>query len=652
MSRFGNAFKFMVLVFVIVPGLPACVLAGWPLDGNPISTASGSQEFPRIATDGAGGGIISWQDTRSGGTDIYAQRLDAQGLVRWTLDGVAVCVAADYQEYAQIVSDGAGGAIITWQDRRSGSGYDIYAQRLDAAGAVRWTFDGVPVCTVADYQEYPQIASDGAGGAIITWQDRRSATDYDIYAQRIDALGALKWGVGGVAICTASSDQQYPQIGSDGGGGAIIVWEDYRNGDFTDIYAQRVDAQGAVKWGTNGVAVCTAAEYQEAPRIVSDESSGAIITWNDYRSGAGYDIYAQRVDGLGIVQWSLDGVPICTSASDQQYPQIVGDGVGGAIITWQDNRGIDNDIYAQRVDAFGAVKWGTNGVAICTAPGYQQYPQIVSDGASGGIISWADYRGGDNDIYARRVDALGVVKWATNGVAICTAVGDQQYPQMVSNGIGGAIVTWEDYRGLNSDIYAQRVKSDGTTNLLFGSVSATAERDHVDISWHVSIEVPESSFIVSRSQERDAAFTTLDAQVRKEAGFAFSCTDYSVLPEHTYWYKIVLRGPGGDDTYGPFEVRLSAAPGAYQAYQSYPNPFNPRCTIRYDIPIPGRVSLNIFNANGSLVRALVNGWREQGVYSEVWDGRAHDGAELPSGVYFYRLEAGTFVAVRKMVLLR
>jgi len=64
------------------------------------------------------------------------------------------------------------------------------------------------------------------------------------------------------------------------------------------------------------------------------------------------------------------------------------------------------------------------------------------------------------------------------------------------------------------------------------------------------------------------------------------------------------------------------------------------------------VSLNIFNANGSLVRALVNGWREQGVYSEVWDGRAHDGAELPSGVYFYRLEAGTFVAVRKMVLLR
>jgi len=55
---------------------------------------------------------------------------------------------------------------------------------------------------------------------------------------------------------------------------------------------------------------------------------------------------------------------------------------------------------------------------------------------------------------------------------------------------------------------------------------------------------------------------------------------------------------------------------------------------------------------GSLVRTLVDARREPGSYSEVWDGRAEDGAELPSGVYFYRLEAGEFVATRKMVLLR
>ena len=60
----------------------------------------------------------------------------------------------------------------------------------------------------------------------------------------------------------------------------------------------------------------------------------------------------------------------------------------------------------------------------------------------------------------------------------------------------------------------------------------------------------------------------------------------------------------------------------------------------------------MFDATGSAVRTLVDAHREPGSYSEHWDGRAEDGSELPSGVYFYRLEAGEFVATRKMVLLR
>jgi hypothetical protein len=100
------------------------------------------------------------------------------------------------------------------------------------------------------------------------------------------------------------------------------------------------------------------------------------------------------------------------------------------------------------------------------------------------------------------------------------------------------------------------------------------------------------------------------------------------------------------------EVCVDTVPIAYRAYQSYPNPFNPMCTIRYEIPKAGRVSLRIFDVSGSLVRTLVDAWREPGAYSEVWDGRGDAGKALPSGVYFYRLEAGDFVATRKMVLLR
>ncbi|MGI8905922.1 MAG: hypothetical protein ACR2IE_05465 [Candidatus Sumerlaeaceae bacterium] len=172
----------------------ACA-AGWstsPLINNPVCTAANNQERPQIATDGAGGAIIIWQDLRGGTTtyDIYAQRYDAAGAPQWTANGVAVSTAANHQRDPQIAADGAGGAIITWHDDRSGTGSDIYAQRVNAAGAPQWTADGVAVSTAADDQLDPQIAADAAGGAIITWRDLRSG-NYDIYASRLDGSGML-----------------------------------------------------------------------------------------------------------------------------------------------------------------------------------------------------------------------------------------------------------------------------------------------------------------------------------------------------------------------------------------------------------------------------------------------------------------------------
>jgi hypothetical protein len=117
-------------------------------------------------------------------------------VVQWTADGVALCTATDIQGAPTIVSDGVGGAIVTWQDRRAGTGEDdIYAQRMNASGAVQWTADGVPICIGVDLQTFPIIASDGGGGAIVTWRDRRNGTDLDIYAQHVDPDGFIPVGI-------------------------------------------------------------------------------------------------------------------------------------------------------------------------------------------------------------------------------------------------------------------------------------------------------------------------------------------------------------------------------------------------------------------------------------------------------------------------
>ena len=127
--------------------LPHPATAAWPADPNvnvPLCTATRDQFYPTIASDGAGGAIVTWHDYRSGGTsDIYAQRIAAAGSVQWAVSGAALCTATGTQQYPTIVSDGAGGAIVTWYDNRSGN-YDIYAQRVQANGQLGGDVTDVP----------------------------------------------------------------------------------------------------------------------------------------------------------------------------------------------------------------------------------------------------------------------------------------------------------------------------------------------------------------------------------------------------------------------------------------------------------------------------------------------------------------------------
>jgi hypothetical protein len=321
---------------------------------------------------------------------------------------VAVTIASGDQVAPKIVSDGAGGAVIAWEDSRNDPG-DIYAQRIDSSGTVMWTAGGVAICTAQDAQRVPAIVSDGQHGAILAWQDLRGGGSFDIYAQRVTASGVTSWDTNGVAVCTASNGQNAPSLASDQEGGAIISWYDLRNGS-NDIYAQRLNSSGAVLWTADGVGVCVAGGHQYYPVLVSDGASGAVITWEDRRGGFSYDIYAQRVNAAGTVQWSTNGVAICTAAGDHRSPTIVSDLAGGAIITWQDTRttGSTNDIYAQRIGSSGTVQWTAQGVAISTAPNNQLLPTIASDGAGGAITCWYDSRTGLNhDIYAQQINVSG-----------------------------------------------------------------------------------------------------------------------------------------------------------------------------------------------------------------------------------------------------
>ena len=466
------AARLIALIFAISLLSSTCALAYWPKDGKLVSTLYNTG-YARVISDGLGGVIISWMVYGEYETDVYAQRVDSTGAPQWGTEGVAVCTAQCDQFAPRLVSDGAGGAIITWQDLRNSplcATNDIYAQRVTVNGATPWGTDGVPVCLAFADQTSPDITSDGAGGAIIAWTDYRdSYPNNHIYAQRISAQGAAVWAQDGVVVCPSNEqpEQRTPRICSDGAGGAIIIWTDNRPSNFLDdIFAGHLDSQGNRTWDPWGVPICVAITGQDSPDIVPDGVGGAIITWSDSRNDLPYepydhDIYAQHVNATGDSLWAWNGVPVCTAWNDQTLPRITSDGAGGAVITWQDHRTYVDDIYAQHVNVSGQRTWTPdNGVAVCTAANTQQAPAICGVGLGETVIAWTDHRNGV-DIYAQRLNALGVAKWITDGLAVCTAGNTQHLAGIASDGAGGVITAWQD--GLNVQMYAARVWAEGST---------------------------------------------------------------------------------------------------------------------------------------------------------------------------------------------
>ncbi|RMH70258.1 MAG: tandem-95 repeat protein, partial [Gemmatimonadetes bacterium] len=95
-----------------------------------------------------------------------------------------------------------------------------------------------------------------------------------------------------------------------------------------------------------------------------------------------------------------------------------------------------------------------------------------------------------------------------------------------------------------------------------------------------------------------------------------------------------------------------AVPANYELYANYPNPFNPKTTIRFDIPATANVELRIYDVSGRLVNALVSETLEAGTYSVEWDGTNAKGEAVSSGVYFYQLHSEDFSATQSMILLK
>ena len=476
----------------------ASLVLAWshdPSQNNVVCDVTDAQGCPSIVHVGEGNTYVVWEDHREGHIRTFGQWLNCNGDPMWTPGGIPVTDTSSYQLSAVALPGPDLSCYVVWQDARTGN-WRLMAQRMDPGGFQLWNPDGVPVCTDGTGQYGHMAVGDGSGGLIVAWVDNRGG-EYtpDIYAQRIDQSGSPQWAPAGAAVCTLSSYQNLHGIAADGVGGAFITWLDDRAGvDSLDIYIEHVTSDGYREWGgPYGVRVCGATGWQFDGGVVADGAGGAFVVWRDDRAGT--DIYAQRVDAYGSLLWGTNGTAVQATGYAEFSPVVIDDGDGGIVVAWLDGRAGDCDIYAQRVDRWGAPLWSSGGAEVCTYGTYSEAPVLISDGAEGVVAVWEDYRPAPivADVYAQRLDDEGNMLWDEDGVAVSTQMGRQEECVATSDGAGGVIAAWrlgssENWEG---DVYAQRLERNGY--LGFPSPAIAAVEDYPDdqggmavISWDPS----------------------------------------------------------------------------------------------------------------------------------------------------------------------
>jgi hypothetical protein len=422
------------------------------------------------------------------------------------------------------------------------------------------------------------------------------------------------------------------------------------------VYLIKTNANGDTLW----TKTFGGGNVEDAFSVQQTTDGGYVITGDTKSSGAGdYDVYLIKTDANGATVWTktFGGSNTDWGNSVQQTSD------GGFIITgvtFSFGPG-DSNVYLIKTNANGDTLWTKTIGRSYPATSWGNSVQQTNDG---GYIIAGQTKGGAGGEYQ-----LYLIKTNTNGDTLWTKIlGAQWYligysvKQTSDNGyiIAGEINNY-DPSGTNTYLLKTNNSGDPVWSKMIGgndfdwgsSVDQTTDGGYVIAGATRSFGAGEFDvYLLKTNNNGDTLWT-------KTFGGNYSESGNSVQQTSDGGYVIAgvtnSFGAGNSDVYliktdanGVVSVHSEEnIPMSFALDQNFPNPFNPTTTIRYSIPARSFVILKVFNSLGQQVATLVDQEQSVGVYSIQWQA-----SDLPSGVYFYNLQANDFVETKKLVLLK
>jgi len=552
-------------------------------------------------------------------------------------------------------------------------GRDIFIAKYDTDGNVLWAKHAGG----ATLDHGSGISVDAGGNCYITGRFTGTATfgsivltsngDADVFVAKYDTDGNALWAEKGGG---SGLDAGF-RISVDAGGNSSVTG--FFNGTATfgstvltsfggrDIFIAKYDTDGNVLWAEQAG---EPADGDNGDGISVDTSGNTFVSG---RVGSS-SVFVAKYDVSGNVLWTkypgsagdAIGYGIAADASGNCYVTgMFWDTItfGSTVLTSNGNE----DVFVAKYDTDGNALWAKNAGGVDLDWGLE----IASDESGtcyviGGFKNTATFGSynltsyGNQDIFIAKYDTDGNVIWAINagGVDLDWGLGIATDESGICYATGGFknTATFGSYNLTSfgdEDIFITRIFN-GIIPVELVSLSASVLVNDVILSWSTATEINNQMFEIER-KNKEGQFITIGNV--EGYGTTTEPQEYSYIDNTVgtgiYYYRLKQIDFGGQYEYSDeIEIEVNG-PLTFGIEQNYPNPFNPSTLIKYSISENGFVKLSVYNLVGEEVTVLVNKEVDAGFYEIEFDATT-----LPSGIYFYRIQAGSFVETKKMVLLR
>jgi hypothetical protein len=412
----------------------------------PINTDPAADAYsPSVAMDAAGNAVIAYELQHAGGIGVYANRLSSGGSV-----GHLITV----QDTSELESDAAvalaptgGRFVVSYSTVR---GFDLSHQVTEMGS------DDTPLATLGGLNSGVDAGSaisvDGLDRFFFTEDGIDGSGHKDVFSHR-DFLG----GEDRVSALPQATSNFQPDNASSANGTSVVVWTNVNGFTNHDIWAQRYDRLGRPTGAPIAVDTLTT-DDSIAPHVAMDSQGRFVVTWENRDPGGASTVWMRYYSAAGT---PLTGITRVTAVGSTNTQPDVAASDGSFVITWTHQVSTTNDdIRAERFVISGGVPQGQGVFAVVADGNIEDAPSVaMSPDGRFDIAYERQWLGADWDIFASQYDGTGTL---VRDVFINFDTNPEHNPSIAMDTAGNAVVVYQEFLGVHSAVFANRLTSDGS----------------------------------------------------------------------------------------------------------------------------------------------------------------------------------------------